>query len=910
MEGPCIILDAGACEWRCGWADDDGPAEVLPGRSTTFVSAFEALEAFGSDDGVEAADVLVTAWPDAPIEERHQTAHALFAEPSVRSVCVYPAPLLAMYNTGFETGILVDVGQRAAFIYPIVEGHAVLDAATMHPRASRGGDCHENESLDCDMLFQPPYEGAACSLHEALLRTVDLVDVSLRAALLGHIALVGGGTKLVDFPERLERLLNEQLVSKRAPWRACVRANADRRLASWIGGTIFCAMPSGQSCFLTREEYQRDPAAVLSSRWPSLACRTIESQEAHHAHAKLEVAGAVDVERRASKLQASQETHSARVWWMKQAPMGGSIERMRMRLLQQEVVHAFHEHALAPLPGATIAVEAALTAAMQALRSLLGCEEKHLRQRMRQARAAEWAVCAANTPCLELSALDAHHTHWMRTRGWRRWRTWRGVRRADQLAQRQRQTIAIALWGRKAALAVLGCWAWYRKDRSRLGALHAEASIWRKRRQLAEGYGSWSCRAQGMAAAERLLCTVEWRLAGWRALGALRRHVLLCRRVSLGRAVAVCQAFRSQRGSGFAKWAASARGKALRSCEFSRASRMWAHNAMQGGLAAWATETLRLRDSRLQGHIAMVHCASHTQQRCWSHWCEVARESGRARRLAVMTTRWRMVHTWRRLAWRRLRLQLGAIKRRRQYHNDSVRWMASLRLRLESVRMDVYRRGLQDVFHYWSACAKHSAAIAAAAVWLQPRAWGARLRRAMSYMRIWYHEEIGYLAAKHCAQLQLLPRRRQRQLGAANACWLAHTRWRQRSRLLPRSRRRQLVEALIYWRAEATWRIQRHRWLRRQVQYMDELQHVMDGMGERHGQRWMRRLLSIGFDPQDGRYASELGAGMLFHPRCATTLEKALQRSSPCKSPDPAMQQARMRVLDYGVDSYLADVLE
>jgi hypothetical protein len=92
---------------------------------------------------------------------------------------------------------------------------------------------------------------------------------------------------------------------------------------------------------------------------------------------------------------------------------------------------------------------------------------------------------------------------------------------------------------------------------------------------------------------------------------------------------------------------------------------------------------------------------------------------------------------------------------------------------------------------------------------------------------------------------------------------------------------------------------------------MDELQHVLDNLGD--GQKWAKRLLSLGLEPQD---VAHLGP---FHPRCQKTLEKALQRSSPpAKSLEKALQRSsppakspvtRMRVLSPGFDSYLEDAL-
>ena len=71
-----------------------------------------------------------------------------------------------------------------------------------------------------------------------------------------------------SFTERLEHTLAAAL--RRTPWKPHVKANAMRRLACWMGGASFCAMPSGQDRFVTRAEYESDPSC-LHTRFGLLA---------------------------------------------------------------------------------------------------------------------------------------------------------------------------------------------------------------------------------------------------------------------------------------------------------------------------------------------------------------------------------------------------------------------------------------------------------------------------------------------------------------------------------------------------------------------------------------------------------------------------------------------------------------
>ena len=53
--------------------------------------------------------MLLTEAPGTSEATREQFVAALFAEHKIAGLHVAAAPLLAMYNTNFDTGILVDV---------------------------------------------------------------------------------------------------------------------------------------------------------------------------------------------------------------------------------------------------------------------------------------------------------------------------------------------------------------------------------------------------------------------------------------------------------------------------------------------------------------------------------------------------------------------------------------------------------------------------------------------------------------------------------------------------------------------------------------------------------------------------------------------------------------------------------
>ena len=213
-----LLFDAGACQWRCGRAEEQGPDVVLPGVAAgdteawqhQFKAALEQLEA----DPTECA-LILSEPPATTAAQRAERASFLFAL-GLQSVHFAAAPLLAIYDAGFDTGMVVDVGLRAAYIYALVDGLSVLEKATVVRLPSSG---EERAWPDC--------EDHLPLLLDALVRTLALIDISLREQLLATITLVGGGSFAPELPQRLEQQLREAL--KPAPWAVRIVAGKQRR---------------------------------------------------------------------------------------------------------------------------------------------------------------------------------------------------------------------------------------------------------------------------------------------------------------------------------------------------------------------------------------------------------------------------------------------------------------------------------------------------------------------------------------------------------------------------------------------------------------------------------------------------------------------------------------------------------
>ena len=412
---PIAVIDNGANEVRCGWAGDDGPAECLPG-GTKIAALLEALEV--EEPSEQLGGIVLSERLGASASQREATAAALF-KLGVPRVYISTAPLLTLYHLGADTGIVVDIGEHCTCIFPMYEGFPILDAAT---RVDLGGASLDGREA-CDGLFEAPdsYPGDApfVGVHEAILRTVRLCDVSVRRALLGQVLCVGGATLLPGFVERLTRELDDALSSSAsaggsrrggggkgkggrgaaaAPQSAVkVIAKGDRRIACWLGGATFGATATGKAELITKEMFESDPS-VLHRPYNTLAVRTIDEQEAYAAAARASGGGAAARQRRPDSLIAD-----GRTFWLGMAASGSIEEKRRMRHTQQSFVLPLYEQSAERHLITTGVQEGASLAAIAGVASIAALftttdepvmvaeEGEALLRRVRQRLQARWA---------------------------------------------------------------------------------------------------------------------------------------------------------------------------------------------------------------------------------------------------------------------------------------------------------------------------------------------------------------------------------------------------------------------------------------------------------------------------------------------------------------------------------------
>ena len=213
-----LILDLGEDAWRCGWASDSGPEVIVPppAQPNDAHAIKQHLNDVFSELGAtpSSSAVLLSEPPGAPEGSRDAIAKILFGEFGVPMLWSVSAPLLALFNVGRDTITLVDVGAAHAHILLVYEGHPVLDAATDHALHGSGGSSGSGTTAaGTSAAVAATATTSASSLCDAILSTIHLADITLRAELLANVVLVGNGSKGADFVEGVRTGLAKALAA-------------------------------------------------------------------------------------------------------------------------------------------------------------------------------------------------------------------------------------------------------------------------------------------------------------------------------------------------------------------------------------------------------------------------------------------------------------------------------------------------------------------------------------------------------------------------------------------------------------------------------------------------------------------------------------------------------------------------
>ena len=262
----------------------------------------------------EECTVLQTEGPFNPKANREKTTQIMFETFNIPFLHQCITPLLSLYASGRSTGLVVELGGGVSHAVPIFKHHACTHAIqrldisgselTDHLRGLLYGrgysfttpaereivrdikeklcyvciDFNEtlqnnyssveknyelpdgqvitvgNELFHCtETLFNPTLMGVSCmGLHDVVYHAATRCDIDLRTFLLRNILLAGGNTM---FPGLKERVTKEVTCLANTSVNVKVTAPLERRVSSWIGGSILASLSDFRKICISKDEY-------------------------------------------------------------------------------------------------------------------------------------------------------------------------------------------------------------------------------------------------------------------------------------------------------------------------------------------------------------------------------------------------------------------------------------------------------------------------------------------------------------------------------------------------------------------------------------------------------------------------------------------------------------------------------
>lgn len=259
--------------------------------------------------------------------------HPLFPENDLKSIfelflekyqCMafYPVldSMLTLYSGGFQTGLVVEIGDSSTRIVPIYEGYKIQHAIkifniggktlTKHMEKLLGSigfsadssikrelvrvlkekACFVSLDYKEDLKISEEYvkqyslpDGATISLSKerfilpevlfdptlvnleepslpaGIMEVVDLCDVDIRSELLNNIFLSGGSTMFPNLKNRIYQELELEFARRKIKNQGLkIIAPRERTFSVWVGGSILATIPEFSNNWITRAKYFRE----------------------------------------------------------------------------------------------------------------------------------------------------------------------------------------------------------------------------------------------------------------------------------------------------------------------------------------------------------------------------------------------------------------------------------------------------------------------------------------------------------------------------------------------------------------------------------------------------------------------------------------------------------------------------
>ncbi|MFX0037417.1 MAG: hypothetical protein ACFE9I_17480 [Candidatus Hermodarchaeota archaeon] len=224
--------------------------------------------------------------------------------------------MLTLYSGGFQTGLIVEIGDSNTRIVPIYEGYKLEYAVRILDIGGRVLTRYMEQTLESigwsvdssirrelvrvlkekacfvsldykedlkrseqyekeyslpdgstislnkerfivpELIFNPTSELEEKGLHIAIMDVIEACDLDIRPKLLGNIFLSGGSSMFPNLKSRIYQELELELARRKKKDQAIrIIAPMERTFSVWIGGSILAMIPEFSQNWITRAKY-------------------------------------------------------------------------------------------------------------------------------------------------------------------------------------------------------------------------------------------------------------------------------------------------------------------------------------------------------------------------------------------------------------------------------------------------------------------------------------------------------------------------------------------------------------------------------------------------------------------------------------------------------------------------------
>jgi len=297
------------------WPIEGGIVKDWDAMEKVWTHAFSELMVTPAE---EYGGVLLTDAITNPKDGREQMTHIMFERFQLPNFYVAAQPMLAMYGAGRTTGVTVDAGHDYIHCVPLLDGYPLPYASQKYPIAGKALTAALMESVQqqlatspdissamkmkeqccrvavdyaadaqkatdspkefmmpdgakvtlgveqvapCELLFTPEKHGRD---HRGLQYVVNKVimdcDYEQRDELWKNVLLAGGTSFTKNLPERLQSELGALAPSSA---KVSVTAMAERKVCSWVGGSILVSLNTFNQMWITKDEYDESGPSIV-----------------------------------------------------------------------------------------------------------------------------------------------------------------------------------------------------------------------------------------------------------------------------------------------------------------------------------------------------------------------------------------------------------------------------------------------------------------------------------------------------------------------------------------------------------------------------------------------------------------------------------------------------------------------